>query len=121
MNVYVDCSKVYIDKWEKGLGVYAKEDLRVNDVVEIGTMMVMKNVDGNENPHLFTWSDDRKVWSAGSGCLPFYNYSSNPNIKKVGNLKNNTMKVIAIKDIKKGEHLCNTYFSKKWRTCFQLF
>jgi len=119
MNEYLDCSKVYIEKCEFGFGVFAQQDMAIDDIIEKGIMMVLKNVDGNENPHLFTWSDDRKVWSAGSGCLPFYNYSDNPNMKKIGDLKNNTMTCVAIRDIKKGEQITNTYYSAKWRECFK--
>ena len=121
MNKYLDCSKVYIDKSKYGLGVFAKQDIEINECIEIGTMMIMKNCDGNENPHLFTWSDDCKTWAAGSGCLPFYNYSDNPNMAKVGNLKNNTLRCIALKNIKKDDEICNRYMSKKWRKCFQNF
>jgi len=122
MNNYIDCSKVYIDKSSLGgIGVFAKQDLKKDEVVEVGIMTVLKNVDGNKNPHLFTWSDDRKSWAAGSGCLPFYNHFYIPNIKKVGDLVNNTMIIYASRDIKKGEELGNYYYSKKWRTCFQIF
>ena len=121
MNKYIDCSKVYIDKCNYGLGVFANQDLVEGEVIEIGIMTILKNVDGEENEHLFTWSDDRKVWSAGSGCLPFYNHSDTPNIKKIGNLTNNTMQIIALNNIKKNTELSGTYYSKKWRKCFKHF
>ena len=123
MNKYIDCSKVYIDKSNicDGLGVFAKQDLVEGELIETGIMTRLTNVDGNENPHLFTWSDDRTVWSCGSGCLPFYNHSDISNIKKVGDLPNDTLKVYAVRNIKKGEELVSTYYSKKWRKCFQLF
>ncbi len=118
MNKYIDCTKVYIDRSEHGLGCFAKNDIKKDEIIENGIMMIINGVDGNDNPHLFTWSDDRKVWAAASGCLPFYNHSENPNIKKIGNLKNNTIKVKALKDIRKGDELRNTYMSNKWRKCF---
>jgi SET domain-containing protein len=121
MDVYVDCSKVYIKKGDKGYGVYARDEISKGEIVERGLMCRLINVDGNENPHLFTWSDDKTIWAAGSGCLPFYNHSDNPNIEKKGDLKNDTMVIYALKDIKKDEELVNTYFSKKWRKCFQEF
>ena len=65
--------------------------------------------------------DDRKSWAAGSGCIPFYNHSDIPNIVKKGDLKNDTMTIYALVDIKKDEELMNTYFSKQWRACFQDF
>ena len=121
MNDYIDCSKVYIDKSKYGLGVFANRDIEVGEVVEKGIMTPLINIDGNENPHVFTWSEDRTRWAVGSGLLPFYNHFEKPNIKKEGDLIHNTMKIIAIKNIKKGEELGNSYHSKKWRKCFQDF
>ena len=121
MNKYIDCSKVYIDKGPLGLGVFAKQDLKDGELIERGLLEIIKEVDGNINPHLFTWSDDRKTWASGSGCLPYYNHTDEPNIIKQSDLVNNTMEIIALKDIPKGTELRNTYFSKKWRKCFQDF
>ena len=121
MNNYIDCSKVYIDKGIIGLGVYAKQDIHLNELIERGILEVIKGVDGNINPHLFTWSHDRNVWASGSGCLPYYNHSDKPNIIKKADLINNTMEIYALEFIPKGTELRNTYFSKKWRKCFQDF
>lgn len=122
MDKFIDCSKVYVsDSSEFGYGVFAKTDIKKGEVIEVGLMIRLVNVDGNENPHLFTWSDDRKVWATGSGCLPFYNHSDEPNVKKVGDLKNDTMQIIALCDIKKDDELFSKYFSIGWRTCFKSF
>lgn len=120
MNNHIDCSKVYIDKaGHKGLGVFAKQNLQEGEVVEIGIVWPLKNVDGNENPHLFTWSDDKSVWAAGSGCLPIYNHSFNPNCKKNSDLLNNKLYIIALHNIERGTELLTTYNSAKWRKCFK--
>ena len=118
-NTYVECSKVSVKDCEFGLGVFANKNLKKNEIVEVGVMTILKNVDGNENEHLFTWSNDKKTWACGSGCLAFYNHSNSPNVIKVGDIKNNKMKVVALRDIKKGEELRNRYFSATWRDCFQ--
>ncbi len=116
----INCSKVYIGKSKYGNGVFAKEDINQGDIIETGIMMRLVNVDGNENPHLFTWSDDKKTWAAGSGCLPFYNHTSEEsNIKKIGDLKNDIMTVIALRNIKKDEELVSKYYSANWRKCFK--
>tara|TARA_R110000803_G_scaffold75451_1_gene139818 strand:+ start:43 stop:408 length:366 start_codon:yes stop_codon:yes gene_type:complete len=118
MNIF-NCDKVYLDKdTYGGYGVFAKQNIVEGDIVEKGLMMRMVNVDGNENPHLFTWSDDRTIWATGTGLINYYNHSDIPNIKKIGNLNKDTMQIVALRDIKKGEELCNTYMSKNWRTCF---
>jgi SET domain-containing protein len=115
----VNCSKVYIGQSKYGYGVFAKDDYKKGEIIETGIMMRMTNTDGNENEHLFTWSDDRTVWASGSGCLPFYNHASGePNIKKIGDLKNDIMTVIAVRDIKKDEELVSKYYSANWRKCF---
>ena len=119
MNTFVDCSKVHVKNGKYGYGSFAAVDCKKGEIIETGVMMRLKNVDGNENPHLFTWSDDRTVWAAGSGCLPFYNHSETPNVKKNGDLPNDTMTIVALRDIKAGEELMSAYFSRKWRTCFE--
>lgn len=82
-------------------------------------MYRLVNVDGNENLHVFTWSDDRKTWAGGSGCLPYYNHTSEePNMKKICDLLNDTMVVIALRDINKDEELVSQYYSSSWRKCF---
>ena len=119
MKNYIDCDNVYIDKCVYGLGVFSLKDFKEGDIIEIGLMSIVNNVDGNENDHLFTWSDDRTIWACGSGCLPYYNHSNEPNIKKVGDLINNTMKIVALKDIMGGDELMNKYISSSWRKCFK--
>lgn len=116
----INCSKVYIKESDiEGLGVFTNVDLKEGEIIEIGLMYRLKNVDGNENPHLFTWSDDKTVWAGASGCIPWYNHSDTPNIKKVGDLKNDKMTIVALKNIPKDEELCNKYYSVSWRKCFQ--
>jgi SET domain-containing protein len=115
----VNCSKVYVDKCKYGLGVFAKNQIKSGEIIETGLMNRLVNVDGNENPHLFTWSDDRKIWAAGSGCLPYYNHTSQePNMRKIGDLINDTMVVVALRDIQPNEELVSAYFSASWRKCF---
>tara|TARA_R110001632_G_scaffold192308_2_gene313110 strand:+ start:1277 stop:1636 length:360 start_codon:yes stop_codon:yes gene_type:complete len=104
-----------------GKGIFATKAIKKGECIEKGIMTRLTNVDGNENPHLFTWSEDRKLWCCGSGLLPFYNHSENPNIRKVADLINDTMQIYAILDINKGDEICGSYYSKKWRKCFQSF
>ena len=106
-----------------GIGVFATKDIKEGTLIEQGIMTILNNVDGHENPMLFTWSDDRTKWAIGTGYLHFYNHDKLPdtNIKKVGDLKNNKLYVYAIKDIKKGDELKSVYYSKEWRKCFSNF
>ncbi len=123
MNSYIDDSKVYIDKSEvcEGLGVFAKENIYKGELIERGIVTRLINVDGHENPHLFTWSDDRTVWGCGSGHLPFYNHDVLGNAKKVGNLDADILEVVATEFIPAGTEIMAPYYSKSWRKCFQSF
>ena len=116
----VNCSKVYVsDTGKYGYGVYARNFIKKGEIIETGLMNIIRGVDGNINTHLFTWSDDRSIWASGSGCLPFYNHAiGESNIKKIGDLKNNIMTIIALKDIEANEELVSKYYSANWRKCF---
>ena len=56
----VDCSKVEVraDAYG-GAGAFAAVDVMKGEVVEQGIVRVLTNVDGNENPYVFTWSHAR--------------------------------------------------------------
>lgn len=116
---HVNCSKVYVDRSEHGFGVFARNDYPCGEVLETGRMIRLPGVDGHDHPHLHTWSDDRTVWGMPSGCVPFYNHSAaHPNVRKIGDLVNDTIIVVALRDIHRGEELRNTYYSANWRRCF---
>tara|TARA_S200002703_G_C3788420_1_gene243236 strand:- start:968 stop:1300 length:333 start_codon:yes stop_codon:yes gene_type:complete len=106
---------------ENGWGVFTNLAINRGDLIEKAIMYRIKNVDGNENPHLFTWSDDRSVWAGGTGLTPFYNHSENPNISKKGYLDKDVLEIYALRNIKAGEELVGKYYSKQWRKCFQDF
>lgn len=99
--------------------MFACNPIKSGEIIETWLIIRLVNTDGNENPHLFTWSDDRQVWASGSGCLPYYNHTTKePNIKKIGDLQADTMVVVALKDIGKDEELVSQYYSASWRKCF---
>jgi len=118
-NYHKHC--LYMKQTEHGWGVFTNLPINKGDLIEKAIMYRIYNVDGNENPHLFTWSDDRKVWAGGTGLTPFYNHSENPNIIKKGILDKDILEIYAARDIKSGEELVGKYYSKKWRKCFQDF
>jgi len=117
----IDCSNVYVKSNCFGVGVYAQKRFERGDIIEIGIMTPLVNVDGNDNPILHTWSDDKKTWACSSGCIGFYNHSENPNMKKDGDLKKNTLVCYALRTIEKDEEILCKYMSKSWRKCFQHF
>lgn len=119
MNEYVDCSKVYVGFLkEKGFSVFAKDNIKKGDLVEKGIACLI-DIDGNNNSHLFTWSEDRTKWAHTSGCATFYNTSLQPNCVMNRDFENNVFTISALKNIEKGEELNHLYRSLQWRTCFK--
>tara|TARA_Y100000590_G_scaffold464573_1_gene634355 strand:+ start:151 stop:1056 length:906 start_codon:yes stop_codon:yes gene_type:complete len=121
---FFDCSKVYLDQDKYGgIGVFAKQPIQKEEIIEKGIVRVLNECDGNKNPHVFTWSDEipNQVWAIGSGCSTFYNTGNKDevNIKMHRDYINNQFLFIAIKDIKENEELLHLYKSKGWRKCFK--
>ena len=117
----VECSAVIVKETEtetKGLGAFAKNDIKKDDLIEKGVCRTIC-IDGNNNPYLFTWSEDRSMWAFGSGCSTFYNTSLEPNTKMIRNFDNDSFEIYALRDIQKDEELTHKYRSLEWRECFQ--
>jgi hypothetical protein len=113
----VNCNKVYVTKCDKGLGVFAKNTIHAGELIESGFVRRV-DIDGNNNPYLFTWSEDRTIWAFGSGCSTFYNTSLNPNTKMIRYFDEDRFEIIALKNINKDEELTHKYKSLNWRTAF---
>ena len=114
-----NCDNVYLDNCDLGRGVFAKQDIKKGEIIELGIVAPYKNIDGNHIPHLLTWSDDRTIWGVATGLISWYNHSDEPNAKKNGDLINNTIEVLALEDIKKGDQIFTKYFSQDWRECWK--
>mmetsp|Transcript_33650 Transcript_33650/g.71811 ORF Transcript_33650/g.71811 Transcript_33650/m.71811 type:complete len:156 (-) Transcript_33650:379-846(-) len=120
----VDCSKVEVHADEYGgAGAFAACDIRQGQEVERGIVRVLTNVDGNENPYVFTWSDEipNVTWATGSGASTFYNTGTDEesNTHMERDFRANTFVITATRDIYMGEELLHVYKSKAWRTCFK--
>jgi len=123
-SVLVDCSKVLVKSdTYGGAGAFAATHIQKGEVVEKGIVRVLTNVDGNENPYVFTWSDNipNTTWAIGSGASTFYNTAdesvSNTHMER--DFTNNSFVITATKDIAEGDELLHVYKSKGWRACFQ--
>ena len=114
---------IYLDQSSYGVSVFTDSFIPKGTIIEQAIMLPIKGPPdiGHYNDHLFTWSDDRTIWCAGTGLTSFYNHSDTPNIVKKSNLKTNIMQVYALNDIEPNTQLTNTYLSKKWRECFKKF
>ena len=129
----VDCSKVFVDISKLSTpdnifnGAFAKVNIKKGELVEKGLMCRLsdnnnKVFDGMKNPFVFTWSNDKPnhTWSFGSGCSTFYNcgLESQANVRMIRFFDEDRFEIYAIKDIKAGDELTNTYKSLKWRDAF---
>ncbi len=120
----VDCSRVFVKEDSYGgAGAFAARNIQKGELVEKGIVRRLTNVDGNENPYVFTWSDTVpcSTWAIGSGCSTFYNTAeenkANTHMKRF--FDENRFEIYATKDINAGEELLHVYKSKKWRKCFE--
>ena len=119
MDSLIECSKVIVKKTDtKGLGAFASITILNGELVEKGVIRRI-DIDGNHNPYIFTWSDDKSIWGFGSGCATFYNTSLDPNTKMIRNFDDDTFEIYAIRDISNGEELTHKYRSLGWRDCFK--
>jgi SET domain-containing protein len=115
----VICNKVIVKTvQEKGLGAFASQNIEKGALVERGIIKRINN-DGDKNPHLFSWSEDRTIWGFGSGCSTFYNTSRDPNTKMIRYFDEDRFEIFALRDIKEGEELTHLYKSLEWRTVFK--
>lgn len=89
------------------------EDIKRNEVIEVCPLIL---VPMKEHGHIkrtkiyyyfFEYSDKYFAIVLGYGAL--YNHSYSPNSKYIFNYKTKTIKVVAIKNIKKGEEIFFNY------------
>ena len=120
MNTLIECSKVSVRQSNiknAGLGAFANTFIKKDEIVEYGLVRLV-DCDGHNNPYLFTWSEDKTKWGYASGCATFYNSKIDSNTCIIRDFEKLKYKIIAKKDIQKGEELTHTYRSLKWRKCF---
>lgn len=120
----VNCDKVTIHKDSHGgMGAFASSHISKGELVEDGIVRRLNNCDGHENPHLFTWSNERPntIWALVSGKAAFYNTivrGEKPTVRVTRYFEEDRFEIHALKDIRRGEELTHEYLSKEWRKCF---
>ena len=99
----------------EGRGVFAKEDIEANEVIEKCHFTILEQsfpqIDNKLKEYVFSWP--KTVWGGKSvvvwGFGSIYNHSKNNNADWVTDEENNLFKFFTIKDIKKGEEICTNY------------
>ena len=122
MNYALPPKKVYIansrvskagnSAFETGRGVFAAENIKKGEVIEVAPILILEFTDFIDTKwnllfEYFFWMDDFVALSLGYGSL--YNHSINPNIEYRISKKEKTISFTAVRDIKKDEEILFNY------------
>lgn len=108
-NIYVAATS------NKGRGVFAKNDLKKNTIIEIAPVIVLSKQDRLLidqtllHDYIFEWGDKRNQYCMALGYVPLYNHSYRSNCEYEMNYKLQTITVKTVRAIKAGEELFINY------------
>lgn len=100
---------------EKGLGVFATEDIAVNTLIEVSPVIVLNPADTKliDKTYLynyyFSWEDDQKSSAIALGYVSIYNHQVDSNCIYETYFQDKIIKIISRKKILKGEELTINY------------
>ena len=107
---------IYIDKSdEKGRGVFTKEPIPANTIIEASPVIVMsaderKLLDQTIlHDYIFEWGADNKQCCMALGFVPVYNHSYKSNCEYEMNFENETIRIKTVRNIEAGEELFINY------------
>jgi SET domain-containing protein len=99
----------------KGRGVFTKEKIRANVIVEESPAIVMSS---NErklldktllHDYIFEWGEDKRKCCMALGLIPLYNHSYESNCEYFMDFDKETIQIKTVRSIKKGEELTINY------------
>lgn len=99
----------------KGLGVFAIEDIEENTLIEVSPVIVLTEKDTKliHKTHLhdyyFSWQDDQKSSAIALGYVSLYNHKVDSNCYYETYFEDKVIKIISRKKIEKGEELTINY------------
>jgi len=105
----------------KGRGVFALVDLKQGEIIETAPVIPVSKdsvVENGQAPdgYLLQWDGnyEDQEYCMPLGYIMMYNHSKTPNIWLDQDYDHETMKAIALRDIKAGEELCWDYNCDVW-------
>lgn len=108
--------ELYIDKADdRGRGVYTKQSIPVNTVIEISPVIVMsaeerKLLDQTIlHDYIFEWGPDSQQCCMALGYVPVYNHSYESNCEYEMDFRNQVIKIKTVRNIEAGEELFINY------------
>jgi hypothetical protein len=107
---------LYIEKSnEKGRGVFTKQTIPANTIIEISPVIVMSAEERTLldqtllHDYIFEWGKDSKQCCMALGYVPVYNHSYKSNCEYEMDFENEIIKIKTIRLIESGEELCINY------------
>lgn len=109
--------EIYIDSTDgKGRGIYCKENILQNQIIEIAPVLVMSADDRKHldktllHDYIFEWEPEGKnMCCMALGNVPVYNHSYNSNCEYFMDYDAETIAIKTVRDIMAGEELTINY------------
>src|SRR5262245_15679544 len=107
---------LYINKSDgRGRGVFTKEDIPANTIIEISPVIVMSGEERRLldqtliHDYIFEWGHDNKQCCMALGYVPVYNHSYSSNCEYEMDFKNEIIKIKTVRAISTDEELFINY------------
>ncbi len=107
---------LYLDETSHaGRGVFTKEKIAANTIIEISPVIVMSNDDRIHldktklHDYIFEWGKDKENCCMALGLIPMYNHSYKSNCEYIMDYEGDVMVVQTVRAIEKGEELTINY------------
>ena len=107
---------LYIEKSNgKGRGVFTKQNIPANTIIEISPVVVMSAAERILldqtllHDYIFEWGKDSRQCCMALGYVPVYNHSYKSNCEYEMDFENETIKIKTIRAIEVGEELFINY------------
>ncbi len=103
------------DTAEKGRGVYTREPIPADTIVEIAPVIVMQQADREHldktllHDYIFEWGKEKDKCAMALGLIPIYNHSYSSNCEYYMDFDDDLMMIKTVRDIEEGEELTINY------------
>ena len=100
---------------QMGKGVFTKERIPANTVIEISPVIVMKKEDKEHldktllHDYIFLWGKLQDKCCMALGLIPMYNHSYKSNCEYFMDFEDDTIMIETVRTIEKGEELTINY------------
>ena len=100
---------------EKGRGVFTRERIPVNTVVEMAPVIVMESKDREHldktllHDYIFEWGKEKNKCAMALGLIPIYNHSYKSNCEYFMDFEDDSIMVKTVRVIENGEELTINY------------